>query len=881
MKFLAILTCFFAASTLLAQDASVSGTIVNEATKQAVAFANISVDDVHGTFSSEEGTFTVNGLPPGDYVLRVSAIGYAPYTSEAFNLKAGQQMDLGKITLQESAISIPEIVITEQQKVWDTKYSGTNYVIPSKSLERFQPIGSEELIRTVPGVNIAGDLGISNRPNISIRGSDPRRSNKILLLEDGSPISPAPYLAPGAYYNPPADRLDGIQVIKGPDVLVYGGNTIFGVVNYITKRPVNEPAVNLRIAGGQRGFFTASGSYGGTWGKSGAELVGIYKQFDGYLDNTDLHMVNLAGKWYSELSDRQSLYMKIVYQQEYVNNSLSGMTPFTFENDPTKHPFDADEFTSHRYGLDLIYNYKVNDGLVLQTKVYGSDFYRDWWKQNSVVVRASEVKEYVGDDIYGTYYSYLDNLTPGDEDYVRVGKVVNGIESNSNSRWQYLVYGLHEKATVKWGSGHNLEAMLKLHGETYHDIVIQGDSSKWARSGRTTVDAFYTVLASSAYLRNDFRMGRLSVIPIVRFEQIALTKNDLLQNAANPANSGPDFGIVRNNFGQWTPGLSIIFRDLPLGSGSWEIFSGAYQAFSSPTTAISFNEVMGGQVMASVDIANLKPEQSFNQELGARWVSGDKIINGQLSVFNMFIDNFYSPARAQAFETLGSVRISGMEMAASFNVSQLFDMPNSRLNIAGAFTYMNSAITEGTLTDKDLFSNVVHNAATKAELVDKINNDRAAFDVYLDGALYEDATITVDQFDQITSLAIRYGDGFVTDYEVPYVSPVIYNVSCTYEYKKWMLNGIVNHVGAQYTEFFNFNAESSDGSIGQLPAYTTLDANLAYAIGDKGTVKNMRVFVSGKNLTNQIYRASRLNRATGGLFPAGFLQVNAGISLTL
>ncbi|HCK20928.1 MAG TPA: hypothetical protein DHW15_01820, partial [Bacteroidetes bacterium] len=181
MKFLAILTCFFAASTLLAQDASVSGTIVNEATKQAVAFANISVDDVHGTFSSEEGTFTVNGLPPGDYVLRVSAIGYAPYTSEAFNLKAGQQMDLGKITLQESAISIPEIVITEQQKVWDTKYSGTNYVIPSKSLERFQPIGSEELIRTVPGVNIAGDLGISNRPNISIRGSDPRRSNKILL----------------------------------------------------------------------------------------------------------------------------------------------------------------------------------------------------------------------------------------------------------------------------------------------------------------------------------------------------------------------------------------------------------------------------------------------------------------------------------------------------------------------------------------------------------------------------------------------------------------------------------------------------------------------------------------------------------------------------
>jgi Fe(3+) dicitrate transport protein len=175
----------------------------------------------------------------------------------------------------------------------------------------------------------------------------------------------------------------------------------------------------------------------------------------------------------------------------------------------------------------------------------------------------------------------------------------------------------------------------------------------------------------------------------------------------------------------------------------------------------------------------------------------------------------------------------------------------------------------------------LHNTATKTELIDKINSDRAAFDVYLDGALYEGADVSLDQFDQITSLAIRYGDGFITDYAVPYVTPVIYNVSATYEYKKWMLNGIVNHVGAQYTEFFNFRSESSDGSIGQLPAYTTVDANLAYAIGDKGAVKNMRIFVTGKNLTNQIYRASRLNRATGGLFPAGFLQVNAGINLTL
>ena len=864
----------------MAQQTTVSGRVINENNRQGLAFVNVSLDDTHGTFTNENGQFRIEDVSPGTYVLRISCIGFDPYQSASFEVQPGQPLDLDEISLTEKTIQIEEITITEQYKVWDTRYTGTNNVISAKKLERFQPIGTEEMIRTVPGVNIAGDMGISNRPNISIRGSDPRRSNKILLLEDGSPISPAPYLAPGAYYNPPADRLDGIQIIKGPDALMYGANSIFGVVNYITRRPVNDPGLRLRVQGGQRGYMDASASYGGTWGNSGAELMALYKRFNGYTDNADLHMMNVSGKWFSELSDRQSLYTKIVIQKEYVNNSLSGMTPFTFDTDPTRHPFEADEFTSHRYGLDVVHNFKVNEKLSLQSKVYGSDFYRDWWKQNSVVVHAADVQEYVGEENYQQFYSYLDGLEFTDDDYVRVGKRVNGIESNSDSRWQYLVYGAHEKANLKWAEGNNLEAMVKVHGETYHDITILGDSSKWARSGRTSADVFYTVLATSGYVRNDFRFGRFSVIPILRYEQIHLTKNDLLQNGSDPANTGHDFGEITNDFGEFTPGLSLVFRDINSGSNNWEFFTGVYKAFSSPTTAISFNELLNGEVVPSPDIANLQPEESWNQELGARWINNRNSMNGQLSLFNMFISNFYSPARAQAFQTLGAVRISGAELAASYNILKSLGVHDQALTLSGAFTYMQSAITAGTLSDADLLTKVVHSSATRQELIDKINADRSAFEVYLDGELYEGA-MDISQFGQITSVAITYGDGGVTDYAVPYVTPVIFNVGLNYESKHWMINSVVNHVGPQFTEFFNFENESADGSIGELPAYTTLDANLAYELGDRGQAKDIRFFVSGKNLTNQIYRSSRLNRATGGLFPAGFLQINAGVSLSL
>lgn len=90
---------------------------------------------------------------------------------------------------------------------YDTKILGTNNIIGSEELKRNNPLGTEEMLRMIPGVTITGDMGISNRLNIGIRGSNPRRSTRVLTLEDGSPIAAATYLDPQVYYNPPPERL--------------------------------------------------------------------------------------------------------------------------------------------------------------------------------------------------------------------------------------------------------------------------------------------------------------------------------------------------------------------------------------------------------------------------------------------------------------------------------------------------------------------------------------------------------------------------------------------------------------------------------------------------------------------------------------------------
>jgi hypothetical protein len=66
-----------------------------------VDFYTLGDDYVTSTSTSETGQFLVQGLPPGDYFIKIETLEYIPYTSEdPFKVTAGQVSDLGTIELQ-------------------------------------------------------------------------------------------------------------------------------------------------------------------------------------------------------------------------------------------------------------------------------------------------------------------------------------------------------------------------------------------------------------------------------------------------------------------------------------------------------------------------------------------------------------------------------------------------------------------------------------------------------------------------------------------------------------------------------------------------------------------------------------------------------------
>ena len=79
----------------------------------------------------------------------------------------------------------------------------------------------EEAMSVLPGVTIQSEDGYGLRKNIGLRGTNPHRTKKINVLEDGVPVAPAPYSAPAAYYFPSISRVMTIDVYKGYESLFF------------------------------------------------------------------------------------------------------------------------------------------------------------------------------------------------------------------------------------------------------------------------------------------------------------------------------------------------------------------------------------------------------------------------------------------------------------------------------------------------------------------------------------------------------------------------------------------------------------------------------------------------------------------------------------
>jgi hypothetical protein len=154
---LTMLTVFFYSEPVAAQWFNVRGTVYESSTLKGLPGASVLVNDstgkmVAGRQTLENGHFMIPGVPAGNYVLKVSFMGFKTQTF-ALNLKGkGGNKKVNDILLKEDATLMQEAVVTgklpEMTIVDDTvMYNASAFSLPPGAMV-------EELIKKLPGIVI-------------------------------------------------------------------------------------------------------------------------------------------------------------------------------------------------------------------------------------------------------------------------------------------------------------------------------------------------------------------------------------------------------------------------------------------------------------------------------------------------------------------------------------------------------------------------------------------------------------------------------------------------------------------------------------------------------------------------------------------------------
>jgi Fe(3+) dicitrate transport protein len=126
--------------------------------------------------------------------------------------------------------------------------------VTRQQINEQDPLTTNDILTRVPGVNIVADDGLARHGGIGVRGSPPRRSRKVLVMEDGRPINMSLWLDPSTHYTPPPERLEAVEVVRGS--VIYGPNNNFGAINFRNFQPFGP---NETVVSGEGGSVSLDG----------------------------------------------------------------------------------------------------------------------------------------------------------------------------------------------------------------------------------------------------------------------------------------------------------------------------------------------------------------------------------------------------------------------------------------------------------------------------------------------------------------------------------------------------------------------------------------------------------------------------------------------
>ncbi|MDP2101399.1 MAG: TonB-dependent receptor [Methylotenera sp.] len=555
---------------------------------------------------------------------------------------------------------------------------GSFSVVDEKELEARRPFSIKEALNTVPGVHIVtGEDPMSLGLNIGVRGLDPRRSSRTLLMEDGVPLFLAPYGDPAAHFSTPLQRLQRIEVVKGSGQILYGPQTIGGMINFVTKPvPKDGFAGSVQAMAGNNDFtgLHANVGYGGERG--GIMIDALQNKGDGVRDNHDFDMQEFTIKGQLNLTDRQTLIAKVGHYEEDSHVTETGLGVVEYNEDRFQAPTGKNDVFKHkRQSAQLQHIFQIDDTTKLSTQAYYVDTERASFRQ-------------INDSGTLGGRSVMDRCEG-------LGVATEANAERCGGRWrprEYTYWGVEPRLDFQ----HNLFGIKSdaVVGFRYHKEDIERNQFRGADprfQSQSYAESFFgvnggtghrelvdiEVEAKSYYAQNTFNIGNWALTPGVRVEDLTI-KTDVKRAEGQPQNNAAS--NLTNNQTEVLPGFGVAWN----GIQNTTVFAGVHKGFAPPRPDRDIFATGANNAVVS----KVKPETSTNWEIGVR-SKYFKGISFESTLFHTAFDDIVVEANGSFFNG-GESEQTGVELAGRVDFGTIYDTSHN-VYLMGSYTNLFNA----------------------------------------------------------------------------------------------------------------------------------------------------------------------------------------------
>ncbi len=222
------------------QNATLSGIITDEDTREPLIGVNVIVNESSGSSTDIDGRYSIP-LAAGTYRLTFRYISYETKNVE-LTIGAGEQKTLdialgtGSTNLDEVVISVSKFKRTLEEETQSVD------VIQTQFIKNTNAVNLADIAERVPGLQIVDGQA-------SIRGGSGYAygaGSRVMLVVDGQPLLSADRNDIKWNYVP-VENIEQVEVLKGSASLLYGASALNGVIHIKTADPKDKPETNISL----------------------------------------------------------------------------------------------------------------------------------------------------------------------------------------------------------------------------------------------------------------------------------------------------------------------------------------------------------------------------------------------------------------------------------------------------------------------------------------------------------------------------------------------------------------------------------------------------------------------------------------------------------